>query len=250
MQGVSFLYNESQAEVDHVRRVVLASTDNYRTAKVFRSYRHEGTEDYPDSEVWQVMRATLASHRDFAPISIGETHLLGPEAAFCNPSSVALSEAEGLFRLGRHTSDNAQGTTGELNGQSRGICIISIGNGLYPENPRFLPDPIEHRIHLSLRKLRGILPSLWAVIRGKLPSKVHPLRDLAIGSEHEHRKIFAKFPKEADIGTRKDDLRHYFDSAQSKYFRFNIEDIDGLVLDSTMWNEAAKARVEEWASQE
>ena len=185
----------------------------------------------------------MASHRDFAPVRFENGSLGGPDATLSNPSNVALTEAEDLFGLGMNRLREADSPHRE-----RGFCIISIGNGLYPAKPALASNPLEEQIQLTVRKLRVLLPTVWSIVRGKLPAKAHPLRDLAMGCEHEHRKLVAKFPKEGDIGTKRDDLRHYFDSSQSKYTRFNIEDFE--ILNATKWTEANKSLVEEWASRE
>ncbi|KIM23637.1 hypothetical protein M408DRAFT_252540 [Serendipita vermifera MAFF 305830] len=242
--GSNLPFCHQEAEGTGCKVAVLVSTGLPGSTQILRSYRHAQTNTQQDTGVWQTMRATMASYHDFPPVETGTQVLWGPDASFSNPSQVAVGEAEDLFHLRRNVD------LGEPAAPGRGLCIMSLGNGLYPESAPFASTPIEYQIQLSLRKLRGIVPSLWAAARGLLPEKVHALRDLAMGCEHQHREILAKFPKEADIGTRRDNLMLYFNSSQSKYFRFNIEDEMGELLDSRTWNDASKARVDEWASTE
>jgi hypothetical protein len=198
---------------------VFASKCPGRSADILRSYGEDDVDGAHEAEVWQAMRATMASHGDFPPVRIGDVSLLGSEPGWSNPAIAAINEAQRLF------------------GQEKETCFISIGTGLQP--PRSAPDsdPIETRIQNAMMKIRTVAPNLWAIIRGKLPSRAHPLRDLAIGCENENRKMLAHM--------RPQDLRHYFDPDTSKYFRFNIEDFE--LLNATVWNQANKELVEEWA---
>jgi hypothetical protein len=189
---------------------------------ILRSYGEPGVDGAYDADVWQAMQATMASHGDFPPVRIGDVSLLGPEAGWSNPAIAALNEAQAEW----------------LFGQRKEIRLISIGNGLRPEQPPPTSPAIEDRIQSFMIKLRTIPPALWTVFRGKLPSKLHSLRDLAIGCENEHRKMLNRMG-------RPNDLRHYFDPETSNYFRFNVEDLD--LLKATAWNQSNKKIVEEWA---
>jgi hypothetical protein len=203
-------------------RAVLASKRPDRSPDILRSYGDGGIDGAHNADVWQAMQATMASYGDFPPIQIGEFSLGGPEAGWSNPAIAALNEAreERLF------------------GPRRNICLVSIGNGLAPSKPAPVSVPFETRIQLAMTKLRTLAPTLWALVRGKLPSKAHALRDLAIGCENENRKMLAHM--------RPQDLRHYFDPETSKYFRFNIDDFE--LLNATAWNQTNKDIVEHWAS--
>jgi hypothetical protein len=198
---------------------VLASKHPKRTADILRSYGEDGVDGAHNADVWQAIRATMASHGDFPPVQIGGVSLLGPEAGWSNPAIAAHNEAHRLF------------------GHQKDMCFVTIGNGLQPQKPAPDSDPIETRIRDTMMRTRNAFGSLWAVAWGKLPIRAHSLRDLAIGCENENRKILAHM--------RLQDLRHYFDPDTSKYFRFNIEEFD--VLNATAWNQANKDRVDEWA---
>jgi hypothetical protein len=201
-------------------RAVLASKYLDRSADILRSYEEGGVDGAYDADVWQVIQATMASHGDFPPVQIGDISLLGPDAGWSNPAIATLNEAQRLF------------------GRDKEICFISIGNGLQPPKRAPDSDPFETRIRNFLTKTRVLIPNAWALVRGKLPGKAHPLRELAIGCENEHRKMMAHM--------RPQDLRHYFDPDASKYFRFNIENLSS----TTAWNQTNQTRVEEWASEE
>jgi len=174
-----------------------------------------------EADVWQVMQATMATNGDFPPAQIGATPLLGPEAEWINPAVAAFNETQRLY------------------GRQRDICIISMGSGLQPEKAPIPSDPLEDRVQRALIKVRTMAPNLWALARGRFPAKAHPLRDLAIGCEHENRKMLDRM--------RERDLRHYFDPSTSNYSRFNLDDFP--IPNSPAWTTSNMARVEEWANE-